>query len=172
MTTTNPHLTSITSFEIFNFAVVFGGTQAEWNKKQSADAFCAGPQVKYADHTDSRRFDYDKSFDDNGTCESVEWRNDVGFQNKGNFGDWSYLLLEITLMEDVSGETKQSSPDTFFLCVLYVYFYASCAFSETESSRFTRVVWWFLTLARVIVLQVFGMAKNTRHIFWNIRHLF
>ena len=56
-------------------------------KKQSADAFCAGPQVKYADHTDSRRFDYDKSFDDNGTCESVEWRNDVGFQNKGNFGD-------------------------------------------------------------------------------------
>ena len=50
----------------------------------------------------------------NGTCESVEWRNDVGFQNKGNFGDWSYLLLEITLMEDVSGETKQSSPDTFF----------------------------------------------------------
>lgn len=29
MTTTNPHLTSITSFEIFNFATVFGGAQAE-----------------------------------------------------------------------------------------------------------------------------------------------
>lgn len=29
MTTTNPHLTSITSFEIFNFATVFGGTLAE-----------------------------------------------------------------------------------------------------------------------------------------------
>ena len=29
MTTTNPHIASITSFEIFNFAAVFGGTQAE-----------------------------------------------------------------------------------------------------------------------------------------------
>ena len=56
-------------------------------KIENAQAFSASPIPGQPDHADSRRFDYDKSFDDNGTCESVEWRNDVGFQNKGNFGD-------------------------------------------------------------------------------------
>ena len=46
MTTTNPHLTSITSFENYKNTNVFGGTQEKKKKKQSADAFCAGPQVK------------------------------------------------------------------------------------------------------------------------------
>ncbi len=61
--------------------------QFEVIKIENAQAFSASPIPGQPDHADSRRFDYDKSFDDNGTCESVEWRNDVGFQNKGNFGD-------------------------------------------------------------------------------------
>lgn len=61
--------------------------QVEVIKIENAHAFSASPISGQPDHADSRRFDYDKSFDDNGTCESVEWRNDVGFQSKGNFGD-------------------------------------------------------------------------------------
>ena len=61
--------------------------QVEVIKIENAHAFSASPISGQPDHADSRRFDYDKSFDDNGTCESVEWRNDVGFQNKRNFGD-------------------------------------------------------------------------------------
>lgn len=61
--------------------------QIEVIKIENAQAFSASPIPGQPDHADSRRFDYDKSFDDNGTCESVECRNDVGFQNKGNFGD-------------------------------------------------------------------------------------
>lgn len=61
--------------------------QVEVIKIENAHAFSASPISGQPDHADSRRFDYDKSFDDNGTCESVEWRNDVDFQNKGNFGD-------------------------------------------------------------------------------------
>lgn len=61
--------------------------QIEVIKIENAHAFSASPIPGQPDHADSRRFDYDKSFDDNGTCGSVEWRNDVGFQNKGNFGD-------------------------------------------------------------------------------------
>ena len=61
--------------------------QFEVIKIENAHAFSASPISGQPDHADSRRFDYDKSFDDNGTCESVEWRNDVGFHNKGNFGD-------------------------------------------------------------------------------------
>lgn len=61
--------------------------QVEVIKIENAHAFSASPISGQPDHADSRRFDYDKSFDDNGTCESVEWRNDVVFQNKGNFGD-------------------------------------------------------------------------------------
>lgn len=57
------------------------------NQDENAQAFSASPISGQPDHADSRRFDYDKSFDDNGTCESVEWRNDIGFHNKGNFGD-------------------------------------------------------------------------------------
>ena len=55
--------------------------QVEVIKIENAHAFSASPISGQPDHADSRRFDYDKSFDDNGTCESVEWRNDVGFQN-------------------------------------------------------------------------------------------
>lgn len=61
--------------------------QMEVIKIENAHAFSASPISGQPDHADSRRFDYDKSFDDNGTCESVEWRNDVGFHNKGNFWD-------------------------------------------------------------------------------------
>lgn len=61
--------------------------QVEVIKIENAHAFSASPISGQPDYADSRRFDYDKSFDDNGTCVSVEWRNDVGFQNKGNFGD-------------------------------------------------------------------------------------
>ncbi len=60
--------------------------QMEVIKIENAHAFSASPISGQPDHADSRRFDYDKSFDE-CTCESVEWRNDVGFQNKGNFGD-------------------------------------------------------------------------------------
>ena len=61
--------------------------QVEVIKIENAHAFSASPISGQPDHADSRRFDYDQSFDDNGTYESVEWRNDVGFQNKGNFED-------------------------------------------------------------------------------------
>lgn len=61
--------------------------QFEVVKIENAQAFSASPISGQPDHADSRRFKGYKSFDDNGTCESVEWRNDVGFQNKGNFGD-------------------------------------------------------------------------------------
>lgn len=61
--------------------------QVDVIKIENVQAFSASSISGQPDHADSRRFDYDKSFDDNEVLESVEWRNDVGFQNKGNFWD-------------------------------------------------------------------------------------
>lgn len=62
MTTTNPHLTSITSFEIFNFATVFGGTQANETKNKvqmhSAPVHKSNmisPQVQNKQTTDTKQ---------------------------------------------------------------------------------------------------------------------
>ena len=62
--------------------------QIEVLEVENVQPFSASPIGGQTDHADSRRHDYDDNFfDDEGAFGSVEWKNDVGFQNKVNLWD-------------------------------------------------------------------------------------